>query len=90
MARPHITGGLHEAPELGHGDRMLVDPESVDAHLPDRPLLRVELHGSHPERAALDQHHAVRSQRHRHILPAHERSLCHVWAARAVRLDDAA
>ena len=65
-----VAGGLHEPAELGVGDRVLVDPEAVDAHRVDGPFLRVEVLGPHLEGPAGHVHHALPHDIHHHLIVA--------------------
>jgi hypothetical protein len=63
LRQRHVSGGLHEAAEVAHRDRMLVDPEAVDVHRVDRALLGIELVRAHGERARGHPPHALRGGR---------------------------
>jgi len=56
----HIPGGRHEIAELADGDRVLVQPESVDLDAAYRAFLGIELRRSHQEGAAGHPRHVRR------------------------------
>jgi hypothetical protein len=58
-----VAGLFHEPPELGDGHQVVVHPEAVHADFVDRPLVGVEVGGSHAERAARDPRHVTRRLR---------------------------
>jgi hypothetical protein len=54
-----MAGGLHEASELGVGDRVVVDPQAADDAPVDRALLGVEVRTAHQELPLGDPHHVL-------------------------------
>ena len=59
LGQRDVPGRLHEPPELRDRDRVVVHPEAVDGDVVDRALLRIEVVGSHAERAARDPGHVA-------------------------------
>ena len=60
LGQGDVTGRVHESPELGHRDRVVIHPEAVDGDVVDRALLRVEVVRAHAERPARDPGHIPR------------------------------
>ena len=58
-----VTGRLHEPPELGDRDRVVVHPEPVDGDLVDGCLLGIEVRGSHSKGATRNPGHVPRRRR---------------------------